>query len=339
MPLPLGLSVLDLVRQNIAASYVWVAVVTFLWCDTLSNLQTEAKYIWSSKWSLPKSLYLFIRYWSLFVLTVDAAAFGTIQLSLMRCRMFWWFTATLGGGYLFATLVNIILAIRIHAMFNQNIQVKRCLIFLNLAFITAQTYNAIIVGIALSKTAYIAPKVGLPLRGCVNKPLDSSKNMPPWICVMVVTGLYLLLTIAACYQSWVFTRKQQAAAAVRGEEEESRHRFRSSPLMAVLIRDGAAYSVLTTVFTMVGVLFAISKPQLLGIARPIQVGCYAFFGCRLIINVREAAHLDDIRRDSFSMRGLDLGRTVTTVSLNQGSRETPSTTGDLRHIGSSRSVS
>ncbi|KAF4619848.1 hypothetical protein D9613_005373 [Agrocybe pediades] len=200
-----------------------------------------------------------------------------------------------------------------------------------LCFLKAQTYNAIIVGIALSKTAYIAPKVGLPLRGCVNKPLDSSKNMPPWICVMVVT--------AACYQSWVFTRKQQAAAAVRGEEEESRHRFRSSPLMAVLIRDGAAYSILTTVFTMVGVLFAISKPQLLGIARPIQVGCYAFFGCRLIINVREAAHLDDIRRDSFSMRGLDFGRTVTTVSLNQGSRETPSTTGDLRHIGSSRSVS
>ncbi|KAF6744140.1 hypothetical protein DFP72DRAFT_1095613 [Ephemerocybe angulata] len=46
------------------------AALVFIVYDICANLDDELKYIWSSKWTFPKALYLFNRYYGLFLVTI-----------------------------------------------------------------------------------------------------------------------------------------------------------------------------------------------------------------------------------------------------------------------------
>ncbi|KAJ3924704.1 MAG: hypothetical protein NXY57DRAFT_969251 [Lentinula lateritia] len=51
------------ISQQQHVKYITVAGLTFLVYDIFINFYREVKYIWKSKWSFPKALYVFIRYY------------------------------------------------------------------------------------------------------------------------------------------------------------------------------------------------------------------------------------------------------------------------------------
>ncbi|KAF5331394.1 hypothetical protein D9611_011828 [Ephemerocybe angulata] len=64
--------------------YSKAAVLTLLICDILHNLADEVKYIWRSKWTFVKTMYLLARYYG--VALVLAMMIGKILLQFPGCE-------------------------------------------------------------------------------------------------------------------------------------------------------------------------------------------------------------------------------------------------------------
>ncbi|KAJ3769230.1 hypothetical protein FB446DRAFT_748813 [Lentinula raphanica] len=56
-------ALLTVIYQQQCVKYIIVAGLTFLVYDMCINFDQEVQYIWQSKWSFPKCLYIFIRYY------------------------------------------------------------------------------------------------------------------------------------------------------------------------------------------------------------------------------------------------------------------------------------
>ncbi|KDR66452.1 hypothetical protein GALMADRAFT_1152028 [Galerina marginata CBS 339.88] len=69
-------------KDSQVISYLWASSLTVLCYDTVQNLPQEITYIWRSKWSTPKFLYLFLRYWSIFVIIINLVAGLVVQRSI-----------------------------------------------------------------------------------------------------------------------------------------------------------------------------------------------------------------------------------------------------------------
>ncbi|KAJ6451675.1 hypothetical protein C8R47DRAFT_300750 [Mycena vitilis] len=77
--------------QTRQSNCVLVAAVTFLAFDICTSFDQEVKYIWKERWSLPKVLYLFCRYYGLldllFVLVVATHEEVSVKLPHLLWRL------------------------------------------------------------------------------------------------------------------------------------------------------------------------------------------------------------------------------------------------------------
>ncbi|KDR83416.1 hypothetical protein GALMADRAFT_150532 [Galerina marginata CBS 339.88] len=278
-------------------SYGWASATTLLWYDTLLTLPAEVTYIWrfaersstwimndgltaefSSGWSLPKLLYLFVRYWSLFIATLSAAVFSRVQHSILRCQLFVWFSVTIGGSLVMLFVIDVILFLRLHALYGQNVKVFWVLVALNTVNVVMQVYVLVNVGIKATKATFLAPP-GAPLLGCLSNP-DLSSTLFAWVSGIALAVFYFVMMMAKFYQSVVDARRVRV-------------RVRLPPLMKAFVRDGTVYFLLFVVVILSGALDSfLATGPLVSFYLPWSLFAYVVAATRLILNLRAAAYVD-----------------------------------------------
>lgn len=255
-----------------AAAMSWVAY------DIVLTFGEEIEFIWKAKWSLPKCLYIAARYYGLITLIVYIAVTLLSNPSETLCGAWQWFIGL--GVIFFVAVVDLILLLRIDALYGRKKKVFIPLLILYIVEVALATSVGIVVikqTVQFSKPAYI------PITGCYNKP-PAHVVLYAWIPSLVIAWIFYGLTVYRLFkelkiQSW-FT----LTAASGGDHAAS--------MIHIFFRDGSiwfglAFSVvlITVVFQAVGGVLVALGPQWL-------CATYSVLGSRLILNLRTASKPD-----------------------------------------------
>ncbi|KAH7917445.1 hypothetical protein BV22DRAFT_1042346 [Leucogyrophana mollusca] len=262
-------------------SSISLSALSLLCWDLCLTLDDEVRFIWSKTWRVPvKWLYLTARY-------VGIASFMCVQtrtffISLMfRLRMAsvlmisYSVNRSIGGGgnplalsckaslalqsgmtQVLVTVVELILMLRVHALYNRDRRVSVFLLFLAI--------GGTAVGIA-----------GL----CVTVPnaqfnsvcgvTDIGTSMTPFSFAFVVIDVtLLLLTILKCLHTFRITG-------------------RDAPVVVLMLRDGtAAFLATVSLLIATSVSLVVDRGKFLSVVTPWFKAVLSCAGCRLIINMQ-----------------------------------------------------
>ncbi|KAF8889417.1 hypothetical protein CPB84DRAFT_1785524 [Gymnopilus junonius] len=258
---------------------MWVSGLTFLVCDTISTLPREVEYIWSKKWSVVKVLYLFMRYWTICQGAVASYEFSTVQKSLEVCRALVWFEVSIGGGTVLLVAIDIILSIRLHALYKRS---RKVLVFLSALVIgefVIQAYVVYKIGLSAVGSIFIAP-LGFPILGCLTSP-DLAITLPSWISTPLIAVIFFIMMLIKFYESMKLARSSGV-------------RLSLTPVISAFIRDGTIYFLLVVVTLLAGALDSfLTSGAYLTLYQPWSAVSFAVTGTRLILNLREAASPDN----------------------------------------------
>ncbi|KAF9035874.1 hypothetical protein BJ165DRAFT_1508650 [Panaeolus papilionaceus] len=264
--------------QSHAASYIIISSLAVFVYDIIATLPDEIEHIWRANWTLPKALYLIVRYWALAIVILYVVVFTQVQHSVQRCKALAWFYITLGANVL-SPLVNVILSLRLYALYHRS---KKVLVFLT-AVITGEVMLQIIMGYDQGKRAtdrmFLADP-GFPLLGCLSFVDKPELTLTQWIPLFVVAATFFIMTLYRLMK----TMKSQRGTGIS---------ITVSPLYQAFIRGGAVF------FLIVTIVFPISAFICLSVKNPLNVSyqpwltlALSMTGSRLILSLRQAETRD-----------------------------------------------
>ncbi|KAF9044942.1 hypothetical protein BJ165DRAFT_1474381 [Panaeolus papilionaceus] len=295
-----------LVRSSQTISYMFVSAGTLMVYDTLLVLPREVTHIWSAKWSAPKVLYLLTRYWGLVILFVDLSVYTHLQTSVQWCQRFLWYNMTIGSTSTLSLLVNIVLMMRLYALYGRSIQIVLFLVVIFLADIVLAVLSVVFTGPSAYSTTFVAPP-SLPLLGCLSAP-DISNTIYGWIGGLA-TAIILFVMMAYKLLSNNRTRPRRTAHTSL------------PPLIVAFYRDGTMAFFLIMCVTVVGFIlsFTIDGPLQISYMPWVTVITSAC-GSRLILHLREAVYDDPTRHtEALSAQGVNAYK-MQSVRLSQSKR-------------------
>lgn len=283
------LALFQVMEQTRMSNYSLLTSIMFLLYDIMLNMDKEVQYIWKSRRSFPNALYVFSRYYSVFYNMTVFTMGNIVGLSIQSCQK-WFYFEILAGGIFFTTVVNIILVMRLNAMY-RNGKVLVFLILLVIGEFTAELYSCIQSSITTAKRTFSVP---LELRwpGCVSD-AAVQPTLATWIPCGIVATVFFIMTLAKIFQDGRWRLSQLKSMK------------RISPLLVSFVRDGAIFyflifAVLLSEMFMVILLhngFAVFLNGWL-------IAIYSFAASRLILNLREAAYrgnVDTVFQQSLSL--------------------------------------
>jgi len=264
-------------KQSQVLAYIWVAGTTVMVYDVLENIDRELTLIWRSKWSVPKVLYLWLRYWVLASMLVNTIYLSAVQNSLERCKIAMVFSDTF-GGILFSTfVVDIILAKRLNALYYHKRKVLFFLSTLLIVEFSVAIYAGVRLGQSILETTFLAPPE-VPFLGCLSHP-NLPGMLPSWIVNIIVSVVFYVMMMSKFCAS--VTDARQAGVSIE-----------VSPLMHAFVRDGAVYFFVTLLAHTAGILNNyLVKGPLQSASSPWISAVHAIAGSRLILSLREVAQL------------------------------------------------
>lgn len=279
----------QVMEQTRMTNYSLLASSMFLVYDIMLNLDKEVQYIWKSRRSFPNALYIFARYYSVFYNMTVFAMGNIVGLSIQSCQK-WFYVNILAGDIFFTTVVNIILVMRLNAMY-RSVKVLVFLILLVIGEFTGELYGCIKDSIVTAKEAFLAP-LGLPWPGCISH-TDVKLTLTSWIPCGIVATIFFFMTVTKVLQDG------------RWKLSQLKSMKRISPLLVSFVRDGAIFYFLifvlllseTFMVTLLNNGFAVFLNGWL-------IAIYSFAASRLILNLREAAYRGNV--DTMFQQSLSL---------------------------------
>ncbi|KAK2464115.1 hypothetical protein APHAL10511_003863 [Amanita phalloides] len=260
-------------------------------------LSDEIAHVWRAKWSFPKFLYLFVRYFGIIYLVITTI----ISLRTHNSYKVAWqlcinliltspsdlspkllFDSIVGGINLFAALANIINTIRIHALYYQSRPVLITFLLLLIGQYAVGSWVSVdYVRSAAAAFASTTPSTDV-FPGC---PLSSHiprGMLAAWILNLLNTSAAFFLTLWDF--AWSIKRLSYPARTSR------KNRFGTpgvGPLLWIFVQDGSVHyiSVLAALLAFL-VLTVIEGSPLSPMACSWLVAMYAFSATRLILNIR-----------------------------------------------------
>ncbi|KIK60952.1 hypothetical protein GYMLUDRAFT_73720 [Collybiopsis luxurians FD-317 M1] len=230
-------SLFELIRNNRAQNASTVAAFTILMYDCLLTFNKEIIHIWKSSWTFPKCLYLYAKYYGLAYL---------------------W-----GGPIIFTTLVNIILGLRLYALYQSSkISMFYVLFILDISAELWGSVNSILLEtraplLDLGALEPYIPDIDRVLPGCTFEQLPSFRfTLASYIPNLFVSGIFFCLVAYRCFKSapwksW-FSRRDYKGLTSNGS-------FTPGNIVAYFIRDAA---ILITMMT------TVLRPELSGVFIP-----------------------------------------------------------------------
>ncbi|KAF8997629.1 hypothetical protein BDQ17DRAFT_1428965 [Cyathus striatus] len=221
--------VCETLNQMRSSNYSALSALTIMLYDTIITFDREYVHIWKAKWSLPKVLYFCIRYYGICYVGVTVIITTRMNIPIDACKRYLWWTS-LGGPIVFTTLVNVVLILRLHALYNQN---RKVLLFLGLTILTEfsiELYTSIKTSLMTTSAVFSAP-FGLPFTGCLTT-VETKYTLLSWIPCLVVAFVFFFMT---AYQ--FFRTIQKSEGRLWGF-----WRMKSfSPLLLAFFRDGTVF--------------------------------------------------------------------------------------------------
>ncbi|KAK6996781.1 hypothetical protein R3P38DRAFT_2565467 [Favolaschia claudopus] len=272
-------------------NYMQLSSIAFLIYDVFITFDKEYEYVWRSRWSLIKSLYFFARYYSILY---NLSWMRVLRICFHSCaKWFWW--VILGGDILFTTLVNIVLIIRIHAMYFRNGKVAHSTNYSRSnPLLQFELYASVKTAILTEKSVFAAP-LGLPWPGCFAYP-DTNITLFSWIPTATVGTIFFIMTLATLFRhGWTLS--------------DFKSMRRISPLLVSFVQDGVifyffVFAIVISDMLMV-ILFKSALSNLLG---GWLIAVYSMVACRLVINIRETYQRP--LEESMGMYSTNIGRSI-----------------------------
>ncbi|RPD65624.1 hypothetical protein L226DRAFT_237198 [Lentinus tigrinus ALCF2SS1-7] len=274
------------------------AATAFLVWDMLIHLDEEVEYIWRGPHSWVKWAYVFIRHvpylvqCSILVGLVAMAAKGHVY-EMVQCKA--WIAYQLGANEVLTVVVEIILIVRIYAMYNRNWIVTTAVYVLFVAEIVAMC----------TILALTVPKFEFT-RQCL---ITSTPNLflSYWTISLAFETVLFLLTLYKFFSVLEITQ------------------FHRQPIMVTLVRDGTwAYAIIFAIMLLNTLMYELEKNTLAGICYFWELSVMSYAGSHVLLNLRRLAM--DPRRHrsivSFSTQFVSAGGTFSELHFGSAGEET-----------------
>lgn len=295
----------DNLRQIRLVNCVAISCAAFVAYDILTNLDKEIPLIWRyyhntnndehTSWRhralriLVQTLFVFGRYYALLFLVVFFAVNNSQGLSVSFCKAY--FSYFIFGGELpYTTLVNVILVVRLNAMYQilHGTQGLRKYQVLLVSVAVAEFVAEFVVGAVMAiwmVQRAIGPPAGIPWPGCrLSENVNDALTLPAWVTAILVATIFLGLTLRLLYSSMKLRFRRFGDFTISNIKKEIRN---IQPITLTLVRD----SVLIY-FPMFGILVAsvpimvVYNTAVASVTVPIISALYSFCASRLIIHTR-----------------------------------------------------
>jgi len=245
-----------------------VAFLCFLTYDWLICFPKEVQYIWRSKWSIPKFIYLFSRYSSIPFFAFIAFMFSTTATSFKLCLNY--NRTFMAGLVISSTNATILQCLRLRALFPKN----------NLLMGTCYFCSIVVVGINIA-TGVVFVNADEPSdfpphdTGCASLLFSNTDRILSLTSLSTYTALHGFFAALTIRQGVIFWRSHP----------------RRSPLMTVLVRDGSLVFVLifvTSAITMsveflpVQISYVSFITTLFAVCSNLVASCYLILGLRAV---------------------------------------------------------
>ncbi|KAJ6506180.1 hypothetical protein C8R47DRAFT_1101497 [Mycena vitilis] len=274
---------------------VLISAVTFLAFDICITFDDEVQYVWKERWSLPKGLYLFGRYFGLINLLISLSVATYEGPSVETCRIYYGIYEA--GPILLITSLNILFILRIHALYNRGLKMLAGLIFL----FFVELVSGLVLTIneaAVAVHNVTKPPQGVHWPGCATTPAIFSQ-LVVWVPAIFVASMFFILTLV----KFVIVFQSSHSGWSIGKLREINS---YSPIMVAFVRDGTVFFLLIFSVVLINTIAsqALSGP-FQGLFLPWLTAIYSFSASRLVLNIRGAGVLDNPTTDTESF-SLDL---------------------------------
>ncbi|KAJ6467699.1 hypothetical protein C8R47DRAFT_812894 [Mycena vitilis] len=236
------------------------------------------------RWSLPKVLYLFCRYYGFLNLMLDVFVCTREGVSVeVNCRIYFGFYSA--TPILLATAINILFILRIHALYNRSLKMLICLCLLFILEVATDMVSTVEEATdVIHRTA--GPPSGVHWPGCVTTP-SSTSVLIAWLPSLFVALMFFGFTIV-----------KFAIVFQAGHSEWSLNKLRElgsySPILAAFVRDGTVFFFLIFTIVLVNTIATlVLKGPFNGFLLPWLAAIYSFSASRLVLNIRSAAVLEN----------------------------------------------
>ncbi|KJA22190.1 hypothetical protein HYPSUDRAFT_41363 [Hypholoma sublateritium FD-334 SS-4] len=265
-------------------NYSSVVTLTILVYNAILVFPQEVEHIWRSKWSLPKVLYIFLRYCGIIHTAILLRFSTSINVPRQRCQVYYWLVA-LEGPVIFAMAVNVLLTMRINALYGRSSKVMTILTFLVLCQFGFSTY--VHSTTTIQTVEGVPPFMNVAIPGCITVVApEKGLLLASWLVAFAVTGTFFCMTMyKLCTGMWLREAKGKGNFIIL--IVRNRH---YTPLLAAFFGDGVVYYFLITALLLTSTLMEqLALPVLGSVPIPWLVGVYSFAGANLVLGLRKAA--------------------------------------------------
>lgn len=250
--------------QRLLLDYFYVTAAAVVIYDYLLTLHLEIKYIWSSRWSYTKVLFLLNRYVAFVSTSVILYDQVFLDVSAEVCKTTWPLSVWL---MVFRTVVaTTILCVRTWAIWGKDRRVGIGLVAIMLAYVALQC----VVVTRFLRSFQFSPPPYWGFRGC----LFISASRQVWAQYASIFGVDALVLTLMIISAFRFYRE--------GSKTE---------LSFIIHRDGIQFYVYLLCLSGANSIMALAAPiTLIALLVPLENAMHSVFTARIILNIRTAAN-------------------------------------------------
>ncbi|KAF8503205.1 hypothetical protein JB92DRAFT_2971026 [Gautieria morchelliformis] len=252
-----------------------MAVSALLLYEIFITSGQEIRYLWMTSWTKITVLHVLIRYYALGYLLINTyvSINANLSVEVIFCTPF--NTFQVWGALVFVPFVDLLIILRIYALYHGS---KKMAVFLGALYIAEVVATITFIAVQFQLTNVAMGPDPLPpgiLPDCFTQTPSAdleSKVVESGALVTAFQAIYFALTMYKLI-------KQVKSPGLS-----------LNPLLKVFFRDGAGYClIIFIIYLFVTVLFAVGAPNLQGIAELWLISIVAITAGRLVLNIREVA--------------------------------------------------
>jgi len=275
--------------HHIFATKCWyIGASSLVFFDYSILFGNEVKYIWQRKFTLVSYLYLFVRYYSMIAIILDAVLTFDTDIDLETCKRAAFIEPILATIPLLAA-ANTLLILRIRALYGQS----RFIPLLLLLLMLSQIGMGMWIYLQPGRTVIPPPPTTSSIyKECVNLPNPALGDK---------SAIYLFLETAFDSSVFILTSYKTWREVFSGQ----------SRVRTVLARDGFAYYGVIFAICLTWALMVIFAPTDLQYINAIPTNCFtAIMVCRITLNLREAGNTQSawVNEPQFSLTTMRFSR-------------------------------
>ncbi|KIJ60056.1 hypothetical protein HYDPIDRAFT_32630 [Hydnomerulius pinastri MD-312] len=287
---------------------VTISAVAFMLYDIATNLDKEISLVWTYRQDqdqdhgvttrehipackkirrvIVQFLFIFGRYYGLVFLILMFSVNNSTGLSVALQAILQLPDPVSAGEVLYTTAVDVILAMRLDALYKlsggtHKRRYRSLLASLVIGDILVD-FGICIVMAVRTQTEVVSPPPGVPWRGCMtSSQYTPALTLTSWLTSLLVATIFCAMTLKN---------------ALPGREWSFRAMSRYQPMLKVFLRDGVLFYLLVFAILLVStVVIIVVQNELSDLPLSILVGIYSYCASRLILNPRITCAGDSIQ--------------------------------------------